>query len=173
MRGASGPIGGPDPYQAFNIFMLTVFGVRGLGFRVKVLCFRVQQVSLTSWTTLVNPIMANQFLSSPFGHPILANPLWANPFLANVVSACVCGCVLCDCVFNCVLCVSVCADSSPDSPIFVFFSLSLWGSSRGILVVFFEGWDPEMCTFGISGCRVKPDTQREKRNENGSGRGEK
>ena len=32
--------------------------------------------------------------------------------------------------------------------------LFLW-SFRGILVVF-EGLDPEMCTFGLSGCRVKP-----------------
>ena len=31
-----------------------------------------------------------------------------------------------------------------------------WGSSRGILVVFFEGRDPQMCTFGLSGCCVKP-----------------
>ena len=38
---------------------------------------------------------------------------------------------------------------------FVLFS-SLCGSSRGILVVFFEGREAQMCAFGLSGCRVKP-----------------
>ena len=37
---------------------------------------------------------------------------------------------------------------------FILPSLS-GGSSRGILVVF-EGRDPQMCTSGLSGCRVKP-----------------
>ena len=41
------------------------------------------------------------------------------------------------------------------SPTTIFFLSSLsWGSFRGILVVF-EGRNPEMCTFGLSGCRVK------------------
>ena len=41
-------------------------------------------------------------------------------------------------------------------PFSFFFSLSLWRSSRGILSGVFEGRDPQMCTFGLSGCRVKP-----------------
>ena len=36
------------------------------------------------------------------------------------------------------------------APIFALF-VSLWGSYRGILVVF-EGRDPKMCTFGLFGC---------------------
>ena len=39
---------------------------------------------------------------------------------------------------------------------FLSLSLFLWGSSRGILVGGFEGRDPRMCTFGLSGSRVKP-----------------
>ena len=48
----------------------------------------------------------------------------------------------------------------------VSFFLSLWGSSRVLLSLtggrfvefggVFEGVDPQMCTFGLSGCRVKP-----------------
>ena len=44
--------------------------------------------------------------------------------------------------------------SSP-APMFALF-VSLWVSSRGILVVLLKRWDPEMCTFGLPGCRVKP-----------------
>ena len=54
----------------------------------------------------------------------------------------------------------------PDRPTFRFFfpspatifilSSSLWGSSRGILVVLLKRHDTQMCTFGLSGCRVKP-----------------
>ena len=43
----------------------------------------------------------------------------------------------------------------PPAPIFALF-VSLWGSSRGILVVFLKRRDPQMYTFGLSGCRVTP-----------------
>ena len=36
------------------------------------------------------------------------------------------------------------------APIFALF-VSLWVSCRGIFVVFFEGRDPQMCTFGVLG----------------------
>ena len=39
------------------------------------------------------------------------------------------------------------------APIFaLILSRSLWGSFGGV----FDGQDPQMCTFGLSGCRVKP-----------------
>ena len=44
--------------------------------------------------------------------------------------------------------------SPSPATIFILF-FPLWVSFRGILVVF-EGRDPQMCTFGLSGCRVKP-----------------
>ena len=62
--------------------------------------------------------------------------------------------------------------------IFILSSLSL-GSFRGILVVFFEGRDPQMCTFGVLGLSCPEKTlrererEREKKNENGSGEGKK
>ena len=42
----------------------------------------------------------------------------------------------------------------------IFFLSSSWGSSGGILVVFLKAGGPEMCTFGLSGCRVKPPRPR-------------
>ena len=35
-------------------------------------------------------------------------------------------------------------------------SVFLWGSTRGILMVFLKAGALKMCTFGLSGCRVKP-----------------
>ena len=43
---------------------------------------------------------------------------------------------------------------SPATKFVLFFPL--WGSSRGILVVFLKRRDAQMCTFRLSGCRVKP-----------------
>ena len=55
------------------------------------------------------------------------------------------------------------------SPVTIFFLSSLsWGSSRGILVVF-EARGPDMCTCGLSGCRVKP--RRPKAGEGGLAEG--
>ena len=39
--------------------------------------------------------------------------------------------------------------------IYILFSLSCWSCSLNFGGVF-EGRDPQMCTFGLSGCRVKP-----------------
>ena len=41
------------------------------------------------------------------------------------------------------------------APIFALF-LSLWVSSRWMMVVFSKAGSPQMCTFGLSGCLVKP-----------------
>ena len=41
------------------------------------------------------------------------------------------------------------------APVFIFFSLSCWSFSLNFGGVF-EDRDPQMCTFGLSGCRVKP-----------------
>ena len=65
-------------------------------------------------------------------------------------------------------------------PPFRSFFFSLWGSSRGILVVFFEGGDPQMCALGVLGLlcelpaahstRRPPEREKER---NGGGRGKK
>ena len=48
----------------------------------------------------------------------------------------------------------------PLPPQFSFFLLSLGGPSRGILGGVLKRRGPEMCTFGLSGCRVKPPVWR-------------
>ena len=45
---------------------------------------------------------------------------------------------------------------SPGPPQISLFFFPLWGSSRGIFGGVFEGRDSQMCTLGLSGCRVKP-----------------
>ena len=97
---------------------------------------------------------------------------------------CVCVCV-CVCVVCCVLCVCVwwvCSGPFRRTPlrrtalrqtplrrtaqnfalffpspatVFILFSLSCWSFSLNFGGVF-EDRDPEMCTFGLSGCGVKP-----------------
>ena len=42
------------------------------------------------------------------------------------------------------------------SPATIFILSSSWGSFRGIFGGVIEGRDPQMCTFGLTGCRVKP-----------------
>ena len=120
------------------------------------------------------PILAN---------PILANPFLANPFLCVLlwlvlvwVSVLCCSFLLVCCVFVCcsvLLCVCVLGvfkASLPD-PLrrtaqnfalffsssrhsFILFSLSCWSFSLNFGGVF-EDRDPQRCTFGLSGCRVK------------------
>ena len=109
------------------------------------------------------------------GLPILANPILANPFLANpFFCVVVVG-------FGCVCVWWVCSGLSagplrrtpllpdpppPDRPKFRAFSLSSRHNFHSFLPLFwsfslnfggvFEDRDPQMCTFGLSGCRVKP-----------------
>ena len=54
--------------------------------------------------------------------------------------------------------------SSLSGTCFFISSLS-WVSSRGILVVFLKRGGPEMCTFGLSGCHVKPWRPQSRRTE--------
>ena len=121
--------------------------------------FSLGQVFLTPGSTLAN-FCSGQFYSGQ----VLLRPIF---FFMCVRCVCVVLCVVCVvCGLCCVFCACVCPpEPTPppsDPPIrrtaqnFAFFFLpassffSLWGSSRWILVVFFEGRDPRMCTFGLS-----------------------
>ena len=118
-------------------------------------------------------------------------------YVGVCVCVAVCAvCGVCGLVCVCVLvsvCVAVCGvcgpedcpfagppsagppSTGPPSKISLFFpSPVLFLSFSGVFLVdfggVFEGRDPQMCTFGLSGCRVKP---RRLQNENGGGRGKK
>ena len=136
--------------------------------------------------------------------PTLANPFLANPLLllSVVVACCVlllCVVVVCWCVVGLGLLHPTPDPPPPDRPkfrsffflsrpIFVIFH-SLWVFSLNF-GCFFEGCDPQMCTFGLSGCRsprtirgsrrfkhhqnsMRRHPERDKKSERGAGEGKK
>ena len=142
-------------------------GVRGQSVEPKSRMFLTRQIPSLHPPSLHRPShKSTPHCSRPlvaYGRgPSFANPFLAIPFLGQ--------CGVCVCCVIVRLCVCVCGQL-PQTPcagppkifaLFLPFSLPfaffvcLWGSSRGILVVFFEGRETQMCTFGLSGCRVNP-----------------